>query len=198
MLGYEIKEYEEIIMIGKVFRKNGINMIYGESGVGKTISTVKALNTDSIVPILLDFDNNDSPDSQEVQFVHIDGDKYIKNIDTSRTPTGEVIIIDTWQMFINSGGDMDIVNRILHAGNTVIIIAHSKDIATKRDIPDIEEKYSNNFSGKLYLEHIKGTSRTPEAYNLVIKKLRGYVGAKTIENWMRGSDTMVTNLLKEM
>lgn len=61
MLNYEIKQYEEVIMIAEVFRKNGINLVYGASGLGKTVSSVKAINSNGIKPILLDFDNNMSP-----------------------------------------------------------------------------------------------------------------------------------------
>ena len=49
-------------MIAEVFRKNGINLVYGASGLGKTVSSVKAINSNGIKPILLDFDNNMSPE----------------------------------------------------------------------------------------------------------------------------------------
>ncbi len=172
-------------MLGKVFRKKGINLIYGENGLGKTVSTVMALNEESIVPILLDFDNNDSPTENSCSYTHVDGYKYIKVKNTAVIPTGETIIIDTWQTFLDAGGNMLLLEQIRDAGNTVIIIAHNKPIATKRDIPDMDSKYANHLSGKLFLEYKPATSKLPESTNLTIMKLRGYKGDRVIKNWMR-------------
>ena len=53
MFKHEITQYEEVVMIANVFRKNGINLVYGASGLGKTVSSVKAVNADGLKPILL-------------------------------------------------------------------------------------------------------------------------------------------------
>ena len=60
-------------MIANVFRKNGINLVYGASGLGKTVSSIKAINAEGIVPLLLDFDNNMSPENNKCEYVHING-----------------------------------------------------------------------------------------------------------------------------
>ena len=62
-------------MLADVFRKNKINLLYGESGSGKTISTIKALNKEGIEPLLFDFDDNDSPMVNNCSYLHIDGYK---------------------------------------------------------------------------------------------------------------------------
>lgn len=173
-------------MLGKVFKEGGINLIYGESGTGKTISAIKALNEEGVTPILLDFDDNDSPEANECEYLHIDGSKYLLDTD-SVIPTNEVIIIDTWQMLLTNGGRIEDVIKIKEAGNTVILIAHNKAIATKQDIPDIDPKYSNHFASKLFLQYSKGSkpAAIPEGCHLTILKLRGYRGKRTIHNWMR-------------
>lgn len=175
-------------MIGQVFKKGGINLIYGESGLGKTVSTIKALNADQITPILLDYDENHSPESNKCTYIHVDGTSYTKD-KSSTIPTGRVIIIDTWQMFLTNEGTLADIVAMKDAGNTIIIVAHNKPLATKQDVPDIDPKYSNHFSSKLFMEYDKGskTKGNPraEGYNLTVLKLRGYTGPRTIVNWMR-------------
>jgi len=55
MKHFIVKKYKGTIMLGGVFRENKINLLYGESGVGKTISTIKALNKDNIIPMFVVF-----------------------------------------------------------------------------------------------------------------------------------------------
>ena len=78
MFKHEITQYEEVVMIANVFRKNGINLVYGASGLGKTVSSVKAVNADGIKPILLDFDNNMSPENNGCEYNHINGGEFMK------------------------------------------------------------------------------------------------------------------------
>jgi len=190
MLTEQITTYKDVIMIGQVFKKDGINLIYGESGLGKTVSTIKALNEDGIKPILLDYDHNDSPTANECEYIHIDGILYMDR-DTTM-PKDSVIVLDTWQMFLTNGGTMQLIQDMNDAGNTIIIVAHNKPLASKQDVPDIDPKYSNHFSSKLYMEFDKGsktkTNPRPEGYNLTVLKLRGYKGPRTIINWMRQSN----------
>lgn len=188
MLKREITSYKGATMLGKVFRKDGINMVFGESGTGKTVSSIKALNEDGIIPILLDYDGNDSPKANECDYTHVDGVAYLKD-DKAVIPTGRVIIVDTWQMLLTNGGSINTINKIHEAGNTVIIIAHNKPLATSHSIPDMDSKFYNHFDSKLFLEYDKGsktkTNPRPEGYNLTVLKLRGYKGERTIHNWMR-------------
>ena len=90
-------------MIAEVFRKNGINLVYGASGLGKTVSSVKAINSNGIKPILLDFDNNMSPEKNNCKYTHINGADFMKNYlnDNSSIilPKDQVIIVDTWATF---------------------------------------------------------------------------------------------------
>ena len=53
----------------------GKTLIYGNSGAGKTYSTVKHLNKNKIIPILLDFDNN--PKIDDLEFSAIDGGVFV-------------------------------------------------------------------------------------------------------------------------
>ena len=188
----EIKQYEEVSMIANVFRKNGINLIYGATGLGKTISSIKAVNEDGIVPILLDFDENLSPEENGCNYIHIDGYAMMSNIEDNRftIPTGRVIVIDTWHNFEKSGGSIELIKEFASNGNTIIVIAHIIDIATKRDIPDMPSYLVNHFSSKLFLAYdagsrTKGNEREPSV-NLEILKCRGYKYAtRTLVNWMR-------------
>ena len=169
-------------MLAEVFAKGGINLLYGESGVGKTLSTIKALNKDGIEPILVDFDNNASPQQSRTEFIHLDGYKLMK-LDNPTLPTNEVIIVDTWQLYITNGGNMSFLNTLNKIGNTIIVIAHNKPIATKQDIPDIDHKMANHFDGKLWFE--RKMIKNVYHYRLHILKLRGYTGEPIIDNWMR-------------
>lgn len=196
MLKSRIIKYEEVIMLGKVFKKNGLNLVYGPSGVGKTISSIKALNAEDIEPVLVDFDNNNSPEFNNCNYKHINGIDVIDRIrskDYVEIIKDSVIVIDTWQLFLTNVGSakkaIEFLYLLVDNNNTVIVIAHNKDIATKTDIPDIDSKYVNHMDSKLFLEYDKGnsskTNPRPEGYNLTVLKLRGYNGPRTIYNWMR-------------
>ena len=65
--------------------------LVGESGSGKTVSSIKALNADDVIPILLDFDNNDSPEINQCKYIHIDGDKVIDD-ENIELPKNQVVI----------------------------------------------------------------------------------------------------------
>ena len=52
----------------------GTTILYGESGAGKTTSTIRNLNRHKIKPILLDFDRNNFLSGD---FVHLDGYRFI-------------------------------------------------------------------------------------------------------------------------
>lgn len=193
MLTHKITIYKEIVLLGQVFRKGGINCIYGESGNGKTVSSIKAVNKDVITPILLDFDSNDSPEQNNCEYIHIDGISFMKKYSSQDTviPRDQVIIIDTWALFYPYLETYPDLLNDLHKDNTIIVVAHNKDIATKKDIPDVESELINHWSSKLWLWFDEGSSaksnpRAP-SFNLTIKKLRGYKGQRTIVNWMRES-----------
>jgi hypothetical protein len=188
MYSHKINVYKDIVMLGKVFKKDGINLVYGESGLGKTVSTVKALNEDNVVPILLDFDNNNSPQSNGCEYIHIDGNSVLQSKNIT-LPTGEVIIIDTWQTFTDAGGSIEFVKKLQSKNNTIVIVAHNKPLATRGDIPDMDNKIYNHLDSKLFLEYDKGSTvrsnPRPEGFNLHVLKLRGYDGSRIIKNWMR-------------
>lgn len=176
-------------MIAEVFRKNGINLVYGASGLGKTVSSVKAINSNGIKPILLDFDNNMSPEKNNCEYTHINGADFMKNYlnDSSSIilPKDQVIIVDTWATFEANEGTIDHLKEFVKAGNTVIIIAHNLDLATRRDIPDMPAVIVNHIDSKLYLEYKYELKTGLSFYNLHIMKCRGYQGSRIIENWMR-------------
>jgi hypothetical protein len=199
MLSNIITEYKEIIMLGKVFKKDGINCVYGESGLGKTVSTIKALNEDGITPILLDFDGNDSQEANECKYIHIDGVKFVAKymVKEVTIPKNVVIVIDTWALFEPYyEANKDLLDD-LHKSNTLIIVAHNKDIATKKDIPAVPEVLINHWDAKLFLSFSNGTKDKaakgnlpmvkgiPSGSNLTVMKLRSYKGPRVIPNWMR-------------
>jgi len=189
MLKHEITTYEEVIMIAQVFRKNGINLVYGASGLGKTVSSVKAVNLEGIKPILLDFDNNMSPEKNQCEYVHVNGPDFMKEYlagnSSVKLPTDRVIIIDTWATFEANEGTIDHLKEFAKAGNTIIIIAHNLDLATRRDIPDMPAVIVNHIDSKLYLDHKYEAKTGNNNYNLHVMKCRGYQGSRIIENWMR-------------
>ncbi len=190
MLRHTITQYEEVVMLGKVFKQGGINCVYGPSGVGKTISSVKALNSEDITPILLDFDGNGDPDILELKYIHLEGKSVIASFIAGDIiyPENEVIIIDTWALF-SSYTDHLLMLEEMSKKNTLIVIAHSKDYAGRDNIPDVEPELINHWSAKLFLSYDKGSSvkSNPRApgYNLEIMKLRNYKGDRVIANWMR-------------
>jgi len=194
MLKHKITNYKDIVMVGKVFKQGGINLLYGESGLGKTVSTIKALNDDEIEPILLDFDENLSPEQSDCKFIHIDGNKFMKD-EEAIVPENQTIIVDTWQIYSLCGGSYELLARMKSNSNTVIVIAHNKDIATKTDIPDIDSRIANHMDAKLFMEYDKGnkskTNNRDEGPKLTVKKLRGYTGSRTIYNWMRDDCNMI-------
>jgi len=188
LIKHTITTYKDVVMLGKVFKQYGVNLIYGESGIGKTVSSIKALNTDGIVPVLLDFDDNESPETNDCKYIHINGVTAVA--DTEATiPTEQVIIVDTWASYISAspyGDKMAYLNKLVSHNNTIVIVAHNKGIATKTDIPDIDEVIVNHLSSKLWLERRKATTKHPELCStLHIYKCRGYTGARSIDNWMR-------------
>ncbi len=183
MLRYVIKSYKEVKMIGKVFREGTINLIYGESGSGKTISSIMALNEEDIVPILIDFDGNDSPEQNQCKYIHIDGIALMKESNPV-LPINRVIIIDTWAVYESTGGKLGFINSLVELGNTVIVVAHTKDFASKSDIPDMPERYVNHFGSKLWLKR-EYSKKDGYQSNLHIKKSRGYKGPSVLMGWMR-------------
>ena len=193
MLKHTITNYKEITMIGGVFKEGGINCLYGQSGVGKTISAIKAINSDGIIPILLDFDNNNSPEQNNCNFIHIDGfafvKAYIDPLIAIIIPTNSVIVIDTWHMFNQFYITTPNLLKDLCESNTIVIIGHVVDIATKQDIPDIPTEFINHCDAKLFLSYDSGSSakgrERPAGPVLEVKKLRGYQGPKYVHNWMR-------------
>ena len=202
MFSFEITQYEEYSMIGEVFVKNKINLLYGESGIGKTISTIKALNSDGIEPVLLDFDDNLSPKSTNTKFIHIDANKFMDKLycyaDSDFTdkscavvlPSDRVIVIDTYHMLsfhlekFNKIG-LNILDVMTMKRNTVIVIGHNLDIASKRDIPDAPSSFVNHCASKLFLSKVKNPESKKYEPTLEVKKLRQYKGETFIYNWMR-------------
>ena len=189
MFKHEITQYEEVVMIANVFRKNGINLVYGASGLGKTVSSVKAINADGIKPILLDFDNNMSPENNGCEYSHINGGEFMKEWLNHKSqvdvPNGYVIIVDTWATFEANEGTIDHLRALASNGNTIIIIAHNLDLATRRDIPDMPAIIVNHIDSKLYLDHKMEAKTGKQSFNLHVMKCRGYQGPRVIENWMR-------------
>jgi len=175
-LNYKIKDYTNVEFIGKVFRKGKLNCLYGKIGIGKTLSTIKALNKDNIVPILLDFDDHDSPKEMECKFIHYYGWSFMggyQQKDSEITiPKDYVIVIDTWAMFKPYKGFIDV---LLSNKNTVILLGHTLDLASKQDMCDIDSELINH-SSKLYLSYDKGNKTRDSGYILEIMKLRGYKG----------------------
>jgi len=190
LFDYEIKEYDMVELIANVFRKGKIGIIYGESGVGKTISTIKALNAANEKPILLDFDDNDSPESNNCEYIHIDGLKIIDNGKLNlkiEYPKSRIYIVDTWKSFnSNFGNENDAMLALEQlidlTGSTIIIIDHNVDIASKQDIPMMDGSLVNHLGFKLWLRVGKDKEKCRNV--LEIKKLRGYSGNKSIKDWM--------------
>jgi len=165
-------------MLAQVFRQNKINLLYGESGCGKTISAIKALNAEGITPILFDLDDNDSPEQNNCEYIHVDGYLALAN-KRLVMPDNKVIIVDTWHKFKSAGGIIEKLELIAET-NTVILIDHNQSLATKQDIPTMSPELVNHLGSKLWLERTKKGET-----NLHIKKCRGYRGGSPIVNWMR-------------
>ncbi len=159
MLRYLIKEYKVHKLIGKFFEVGSVNLIYGESGVGKTVTTIMLLNKEGIEPILIDYDNNLSPEHNQCQYRHIDG--YAMDKDKNlKLPVNDVIIVDTYAMYIGNGGTHLFLRLLADRGNTVVMVAYNKNMATKRDIPDVDEEWSNHLGSKILLFNLSYLSKS--------------------------------------
>ena len=206
MLKYEIKDKPLEQKLAGLFPKHKISVLYGNSGIGKTVSVAKALNLEGITPILFDFDDN--PVSSEVgcEYILIDGNStLVRNEDITsfkdgiEVPTDRVIIIDTWNAF-NAWfySELDAIRFIqdyfIGNSNTVIIIDHSKDMATRRDIPSMDETLVNHLAAKLWLREPKA-KETAKYRVLEIKKLRGSNATKIV-GWME--NTIANSLVKQI
>ncbi len=182
MLSRIIKEYKDVELVGEVFVKHKVNMIYGASGVGKTVSTITAINRDGITPVLFDYDDNLSPNENNCDYIHIDAHK-IKT--TDKALKEQVIVIDTYHKM-----DHEIFKILVKNHNTIIIVGHSLDLATRNDIPDAPSEFVNHLASKVFLAYNK-KSKTSD---LTVFKCRGYRGSRIIQNWMR--DEQLPDILK--
>jgi hypothetical protein len=208
-----IKEWNKVEFIANVFVKNGINLLYGPSGVGKTISTMKAINRDNIKPILIDFDNNLDPSIFDIEADVVDGSKFMDRLITEiveldrddsidktdflKIPNNRVFIIDTYKMFEywflrfkeQTGKDFFKWMKKESKNSTFIIIGHSKDLATRRDIPDAPEEFVNHCDSKMMLSLAKEDKKSDPVPTLHIMKLRAYEGPSMLFNWQREPTT---------
>jgi hypothetical protein len=203
MLRFQIKQWESYTMIADIFVQGKTNFLYGPSGVGKTVGTIKALNRASVTPILLDFDDNLNPDELGLEAIVVDGNKFanelfkqIKDGDVDLSiPPGSVIIVDTYKM-IEQYEELfkaEFKQRFLeylrpaNKNVTVIVIGHSLDLATRRDIPDAPSDFVNHCASKLFLAPVKHKmeKKTVTLPTLEVMKLRGYNGKTILINWMR-------------
>ena len=195
-------------LIANLYPKSRVSMLYGPSGVGKTVSGVKSLNVANIVPFVLDFDDNFPMEGVTAEY--LDGkqffEKFYLNEDISKADKIETVkdkyfILDTWAMyesFINLLNAREgknkydawfILEEIARNSMGLCFIAHAKLYASRQDIPDINEMYTNHSAARFRLYYDKGTSSgkapRPASYVLAIEKLRGYNGPREIRDWMR-------------
>jgi len=175
---YEYIDKEEL------FLKNGINIVYGDKCTGKTTSVIKALNRNSIEPIVLDYDNN--PRIEGLKYINVPGSKEVIEDILNLESNHEVIIIDHLDGFAN--GDymseerasiiIDILKG-LREKHTVILLAHATMYRSATRVSYAfrgNDKIPNN-ADTVYSLNNKAT--------LVIEKRRGTAKAD-INNWMRG------------
>lgn len=204
MLSYEKKEFPVIDIIGKVFPKGKIGLLYGESGIGKTTTAIKMLNSEGIEPILVDFDDNPSPADMKTNHIPIDGFKLINHDHNEKKldiPSDAVIIVDTYAYSrvasVVKDKDGNTIDRFegfiaglnKSGSNTIIIVAHNKEYATEKSIPDADAIWVNHLGFKLWLhedkvekpqDNLTGRIKRLPAVVLTIKKLRGYTGSRDI------------------
>ena len=199
MLSSIIKVYKEHIMIADVFPENGISLIYGASGIGKTITTIKHLNDVGITPIHFDLDSNIDPKEFGIDVIHIDGNDIIRRmaddeqLEPVALPAEGVMILDTWQLLSSAFGEesyaMRYAKKLRDNGMTVIIIGHENKHKNDRDNPDMSPEYANHLDAKLWFHTGRavttGKDKSPATYNLKVVKLRGYKGEPIIYEWRK-------------
>ena len=210
MFRYVVKEKPLEEKVAGLFPKGKISLLYGDSGLGKTVSTVKALNAVGVVPILYDFDDNPVSDEVNCEYILINGENtLVRDGDTTdfrddnfEVPRERVFIIDTWSSFSEwFSSERDAISFIkrnfIRNNNTVIIIGHAKDIATRRDIPMMDEVIANHLASKLWLREPRAKEKA-EKRVLEVKKLRGS-NINRIAGWMEPSnDDEILEKTKEM
>ena len=142
-----IKTPEPVELVG-LMEKGGVGLLYGESGLGKTVFAIKhACKHFGNQVALIDFDDNPRVDIlDDVEYLHIDGKMLIDRLDDIDIPDGYVMIVDTYRMLEQTAGSVgDVIELLNKSGsNTVIVIAHSKDLATRRDLADVDEVWKNH------------------------------------------------------
>jgi archaellum biogenesis ATPase FlaH len=191
------KKQKKNVMITEYIEQNKITLIHGESGSGKTIFAIKHLNKNNIEPTLLDFDDNYEDELAKLG-CKVEGiadgdlffDELIRNkVDDDGTNKialflkDKVVIIDTWRLFSNHIKDehkaIDILNLLTDKYNvTIILLAHTEQFSGKNDEPDMSRDIYSHIKGRLYIRKIMLTNSIK--YDLIIEKLRGYIGPKII------------------
>lgn len=197
VLQYAKKE-EEINMLTPYISENDTALIYGQSGSGKTQFIVNHLNENNIVPILIDFDNNQTSHfkavNQKSEVLIVEGVDFLSailkksNSQLRQDLKGKVLILDTWvliNVWFNERGtpltEQQVYKKLKTLKDniedcTIIIIAHADCFGSKEDKPEMDSAVYNHIDTRLNIKvHTTTTKRT---YTLFVEKVRGYTGEK--------------------
>ncbi len=182
---YLYKNKVPLQLIGDLIPRNKTTLLHGRSGCGKTFSILKFFKKENIVPILLDFDDNDTtPD-----ITHVDGDKFIEalSLDSSLYSElkGQIIIIDTYvtaSASFKKHLDCTVKEFVDSLDATIIVVAHTVYYSGKPAEASVPFEFANHVSCRLHLHNDVKMTKINDY--LEIEKLRG-IGSFNIHNWMR-------------
>jgi len=201
------KRKEKKIMLTDLIEEKKITLIHGESGNGKSVWIVKHLNDKGIIPIIIDFDDNEVEEfeSMNIKAELLDGDRFIETMisdskdkeELVKEIDGKVLVFDTWSLYVDtlkysveqSNNEIKIklkeeyaklmLDKLTEIGATIIIIAHTKPYSGKEDMPDMDPEIYRHIKGRLHIR--KSTLKTKVEYHLIVEKVRGYKGETIIE-----------------
>ena len=186
---YKKKEHQKM-MLTPLIEESKITLLHGESGSGKTMFAIKHLNKNNIIPLLIDFDDNEDDELKELglKAENIDGEMFADDLMNKHSDKkilkDLVLIIDTWTLFCRYIGKEEIdAISILHKlseehSATIIILSHTVAFSGKEDKPDMDNNVYRHIKSRLYIR--RTTLKSSIEYDLIIEKLRGYNGTKLL------------------
>jgi hypothetical protein len=184
--------------IADIFPENGISIVLGEIGIGKTYSTLLALKLARIVPYWFNLDKcNMQPDFTDQDVKNCTDVNQLMNLvlNSNVMPPRdmEVLMIDSLtrlKPIMDSQSDFVAgLERLTQYGITIILTAHPEKLATAK-VPVLKgwDYIMDTCDELMYLDRYT-TMKDKKAYGrnpyLRLVKARMYKGNNPIHNWMR-------------
>ena len=187
--------------IAEVFPKNGLTLLHGQQGSGKSYTCIKELNKADIIPVYIAVE--DSYGLSDLDKIYVEEELFDAMIKGEKIEglNDSVVIIDTYTRIKykleSQGYDnpqiLTLLERIREFYNlTLIVIGHTRNFVGKDGIFDDNTVLARGVGEELFLEKssYKATKVIPAhiKYNLHVVKGRGNGGARIVESWGRNNE----------